>query len=985
MAEADATGQVRASSRRLLPLALGAFAAIATAFFVQSSLADREAALEHGWTHAESAAALLAGQADRALRVAQVTTRHIAEVAAREGIEALAGPRRSELVALDLGAPELGALWVIGADGSVVASSAFEVPPATDASDRDYFRALRDGAPWHLSGLAVGRATGVAFFAWSHPIRMEGRFGGLVQAKLHAEDFAWLRDGLAPGPAAVLRLLRRDGVLLMRTPLAGPPDPPWPQAAAAQGRRMETGVDGVPRLVAWHAAPGMPVLAEVALSRDDVLAPFHQRLQRNGAFFGLALLLAGLLGAAALRADRRGAAAREAAEQRGGELAAALAGRAALLASIRESEARLRLAEQAGGIGLWDWDLRETRLLLAGEVFRGFGVPDAAPRHFRPLPLRAALRAIHPEDRARLAAAVARALRRGATLEAEFRLARAQPERWIAVRAEPLPDAQGRPRRLLGIARDVTDERQHAQDLAEANLILERRVAQRTGALAEANARLRESEARFRGIFNATFGFIGLLSPDGTVLEANEAMLRLAGAAPAGVVGRPYWEAPWWPEDPATRAEVRAAVLEAAAGRFVRREAAMRDAEGRALAVDFSVNPVRDEEGLVSLLVWEARDISDLKSAQALLLEAQKMDTLGQLTGGVAHDFNNLLMAVLGHLGVARRRAEKQAPDLLRPLDNATMAAERGAVLTQRLLAFARRQDLRPAPVDLAALLAGMDALLRRSAGPLAELVVEAADGLPPALVDPHALELAVMNLVVNARDAMPQGGRIAVTLRLAAGEPPPGLAPGRWLALDVRDSGEGMDAVTLARAVEPFFSTKAPGQGTGLGLSMVHGLAAQSGGALVLDSAKGRGTTATIWLPVSAGTPASVVPRSERAPPRAEGATVLVVDDEPLVLQSTAAMLEELGYTPLPAESGEAALELIGQHGEIRAVLTDLAMPGMTGVALAERIAALRPGLRIVLATGHAGFPLGAASALPLLAKPYSLAQLAEALGEVG
>ncbi|WP_372623996.1 ATP-binding protein, partial [Falsiroseomonas sp.] len=552
----------------------------------------------------------------------------------------------------------------------------------------------------------------------------------------------------------------------------------------------------------------------------------------------------------------------------------------------------------------------------------------------------------------------------------------------IGVRAEARTVEGAQARRLLGIARDVTTEHQAQRALEEARAGLARRVAERTGALAEANARLREGEARFRGLFNATFQFIGLLSPDGTVLEANAAMLRLGDARIGDVVGEPYWRAPWWPQDAATQALLREAITEGAAGRFVRRETQMRDAEGRSVAVDFSVTPVRDEDGIVSLLVAEARDISALKSAQALLHEAQKMDTLGQLTGGVAHDFNNLLMAVLGNLAIARRRAEKSAPELLRQLDNATQAAERGAALTQRLLAFARRQDLKPVPVDLHGLLLGLEALLRRSAGPLVTLELDAPAGLPAALVDPHALELALVNLAVNARDAMPEGGRLRVRLALEEGRLEGRLAAGRWLTVAVADTGAGMDEATLMRAVDPFFTTKAPGQGTGLGLSMVHGLAAQSGGALVLESAPGEGTTATLWLPVSARPPAApAAPDARQAELEPGRGAVLVVDDEPLVLESTAAMLEELGYDPVCASSAAAALELLHRRSDVALVLTDHAMPGMTGAALALQLMRERPGLPVILATGYAGARGEAGAWPPVLSKPYSLAQLSAAL----
>lgn len=972
-------------SGRWLGLSLAAFALLSTCLFGFATLSDHEATLEQGWTNVENTAALLAEQADRALRVAEITTARVADLVEREGLEALRGARWLELVQMAGTAPEIGSIWLLDAAGRLVTTTQAREPPRADFADRDYFVALRSGRREYLSGLLSGRVSGVWFYSWHRAVEREGRFLGTVQASVNADDFVRVAENLALGPGAVLRLLRTDGTLVMRWPLPASGTPPAEAPPPTRsGMRQETGADGVLRLVAWRPAPTMPVVAVAAVSRDHVLAPFRRRLMRNGLLFGLSLMLAGGLAVAALRAERRGARARHAAEERGGALAAALAEREGLLASVQEGEARLRLAEQAGGIGLWDLDLRARRLALVGRIFSAWGLPadlPTGPRGFRLVPVRAVLRAIHPDDRAAVTEAVASALRGGRSMDVEFRLAAPGHERWIGVRAEPRFADGRQPHRLLGIALDVTARRREAQALAEANAMLERHVAERTGALADANARLREGEARFRGIFNATFQFIGLLSPDGTILEANDAMLRLGGVTAEEVIGRPYWDAPWWPEDPATRAMVRDAVAQAAAGHFIRRETAMRDATGRIISIDFSVKPVRDEDGLVSLLVPEARDVSDLKTAQALLIEAQKMDTLGHLTGGVAHDFNNLLMAVLGNLALARKRLVSSPPEqVLRHIDAAQQAAERGAVLTQRLLAFARRQDLRPQAVDLAKLLTGVTDLLRRSVGPMVRVSIEAPDGLPPAHVDPHALELALMNLAVNSRDAMPEGGQLTVRLAMTEAPPPPGLAPGRWLTISVSDTGHGMDAATLARAVEPFFTTKGPGRGTGLGLSMVHGLAAQSGGALVIESAPGAGTTATLWLPLSGLPPPAADARREAAPRRGEG-VVLLVDDEALVLESTIGMLEELGYQVVPVTSADAALKVLAQREDVSAVITDHAMPGMTGATLAARIAQRWPGLPVILATGHAGPWPEEPGAPRRLTKPYTLAQLGAAL----
>ncbi|SFK98446.1 hybrid sensor histidine kinase/response regulator [Falsiroseomonas stagni] len=989
-------GRAAARGGRWLTLSLAAFALTATWLFAATVLLDRQSTLEQGWTDAENTAALLAQHTDRVLRIAAITAERVEALLDRHGMEELGERRQPLLAALAASTPEVSKLWIMDGQGHVAGSSEGTLLLGRDYSNRAYFAPLLQGGRDHISGMLFSRPESGWYFTWSRARRDEtGALSAAIVIAIGSADISQVAAGLALGPGAMLRLSREDGTVAMQWPvppvgLAVPAPDPLPGPI---GRREDTAADGSRRLVAWSSTPGLALVATAAMSRDHVLAPFHARLLRNGLLFGASIAIAGLLAIAALRAARREGQALASAEERGSALAFALAEREDLLASVQEGEARLRLAEQAGGIGLWDWDLRDGRLTLIGDVFLAWGL-----RIRRRVSTRAALRAVHPQDRPALQAALDAAVRGDAPLDIEFRLAPpstsrgpgmrdAEPDRWIGVRAEVRRAIGGEARRLLGIALDVSARRREAQALTEANAILERRVAERTRALADANARLREGEARFRGIFDATFQFIGLLSPDGTVLETNEALLRLVGTSGASIAGRKSWEAPWWPEEEVEA--VRAAIRQAAEGGFVRREARMRAADGSIITVDFSIKPVRGEDGIVSLLVPEARDVTDLKATQAQLLEAQKMETLGRLTGGVAHDFNNLLMAVLGNLALARKRlGEAPPPAVIRHLDAATLGAERGAQLTQRLLAFARRQDLRPSAVDLAALLANLRDLIARSAGPRVTVAVQAPAGLPPALVDPHALELALINLVVNARDAMPDGGRIEVVVEEAT--PPQGVAPPQagvvphaaapMLRIAVSDTGHGMDATTLARAVEPFFSTKGPGQGTGLGLSMVHGLAHQSGGAFTIDSAPGQGTTCTLWLPRSGAPALPLAAAPEVVAPHGTG-RVLLVDDEPLVLDSTAALIEELGYEVATATSGEAALAVLDAAAEpFSAVVTDFAMPGMTGAALAGRIAALHPGLPVILATGHAGpWPEGPG---PLrLAKPYSLAELAMAL----
>jgi nitrogen-specific signal transduction histidine kinase/CheY-like chemotaxis protein len=366
------------------------------------------------------------------------------------------------------------------------------------------------------------------------------------------------------------------------------------------------------------------------------------------------------------------------------------------------------------------------------------------------------------------------------------------------------------------------------------------------------------------------------------------------------------------------------------------------------------------------------------EAALAQVHEMQKMESLGQLTGGVAHDFNNLLMAVLGNLSLLKKRVAHES-SLLRLVDGAIAGAERGATLTKRMLAFARRQELKPVAVRLDLLVAGLLEMLSRTLGPTVAIEVSISAALPPVRVDPHQLELALLNLAVNGRDAMPDGGRLTVAAhRESEGSRPHTLREGEYVCISVADSGCGMDDATLARATEPFFTTKGVGKGTGLGLSMVHGLAAQSGGAMGINSEPGAGTLVRLWLPVDQEANLhSVHSASDMAVATMHSWRVLVVDDDPLICSSTAAMLEDLGHSVIEAPSGGSALELLRTGTKVDLVVTDQAMPAMTGVELATTIRQNWPWIPVILASGYAEV-VEAARAFPRLAKPYQQAELA-------
>jgi PAS domain S-box-containing protein len=376
------------------------------------------------------------------------------------------------------------------------------------------------------------------------------------------------------------------------------------------------------------------------------------------------------------------------------------------------------------------------------------------------------------------------------------------------------------------------------------------------------------------------------------------------------------------------------------------------------------------------------KEVAAREKAQEQLRQAQKMETIGQLTGGVAHDFNNLLMAVMGNLDLLRKRLPDD-PRLQRLVDGALQGAERGASLTQRLLAFARQQDLRAVPVALSGLVQGMGNLLERSLGPRVALRLDLPEGLPPARIDANQLELAILNLAINARDAMPDGGSIEIKVAKHEVQNDAVLKPGTYLKLSVIDTGAGMTPDILKRAIEPFFSSKPLGKGTGLGLSMVHGLVVQLGGTLELSSTVGNGTTVTMVLPVATSAPEAEAPAA--APQQVKrSAVILFVDDDPLIAMSTTEMLEDLGHRVIGASSALHALDILRSEQPIDLMVTDHVMPGMTGIELAAATRQVRPLLPILLATGYAELPEGTQVDLPRLAKPYHQDQLRDRLEQL-
>ncbi len=531
---------------------------------------------------------------------------------------------------------------------------------------------------------------------------------------------------------------------------------------------------------------------------------------------------------------------------------------------------------------------------------------------------------------------------------------------WANVVVDPIRDENGEHVGFAKITRDLTERR-------------------------EAEQALRRSEERFRLLVQGVTDYaIYMLDPLGYVSSWNAGAQRFKGYTAEEIIGK-HFSSFYQPEDRAAGVPERALKTAETEGRF--------DAEGWRIRKDGTrfwasvvIDPIRDDDGHLLGFTKITRDLTERKMTQDALeqtreqvYQAQKMEAIGQLTGGVAHDFNNILSAISGSIEIALRRIDK-GEDPTQFLRNAMHGAKRGATLTQRLLSFARKQELRLAPFDLVASIRDTAALLERTLGANITLETRFPMRLPLVLADRAQFELALMNLIVNARDAMPEGGAIVLAIDL-----PPSDTDGKsYVRLRVIDQGSGMDGDILSRAVEPFFTTKGVGKGTGLGLSMVQGMAEQCGGRFVLTSEPGKGTTAEIWLTVAEDQAVANDARPAQAEVGAvEPLRVLAVDDDAIVLLNTVTMLEDLGHTVIERHSGSEALEALrGEQFDL--LLSDYAMPGMNGGELVHRARELQPHIRAAIVSGYADLPEGTALDVPRLAKPFSQDDLVQLIARL-
>lgn len=565
---------------------------------------------------------------------------------------------------------------------------------------------------------------------------------------------------------------------------------------------------------------------------------------------------------------------------------------------------------------------------------------------------------------------------------------RVGPPRHAQVDFVPELGPEGAVLGYYAMARDIGELKQVQALLTASNESLERQVSERTSAL-------HRSESRLQALFESSFQHQNLLTLDGHIIDTNSASLAAILATKEDVRGALYCESAWFASTEGVPAIVCQAVLEAAAGNASRHELDLLLPTGKR-TFEFSFRPLLDHQGTITAVVSEAVETTARRQAEEALRQSQKIEAVGQLTGGIAHDFNNILTVIAGNVEYAKLLTERLgdvADGSTRALDNALKGVMRAANVTQRLLAFSRRQPLRSLPVDLNAQLRDMEDMLHRSLGELVQLEIVHHPDIWCVEVDPSQLEASVLNLAVNARDAMPEGGRLVIEVDNAHLDNDftaqnPDVPPGHYAMLRVKDTGHGMSAETLTRVFEPFFTTKEVGRGTGLGLSMVYGFVKQSGGHVLVDSAPGAGTSITLLFPRSA----AELPQAGQTEHRGLGgyemqeeATVLVAEDNDDVRAYTVDTLRQLGYRVLEAHDGASAMRLLERTDvDVDLLFSDIVMPGMSGWELAKRALAHKPALRVLFTSGYPR-DIDASGAvgrnIAILGKPFTRSDLARSI----
>ena len=632
--------------------------------------------------------------------------------------------------------------------------------------------------------------------------------------------------------------------------------------------------------------------------------------------------------------------------------------------ALKESEARFRRIANSAPVMMWVTRRDGVRDFVndAYVEFTGLSRDEAQVLDWR--------KRIHPQDASSIMAQSVAGEASLLPFTLEGRYLRADGVyRWLRSVSQPRFGPDGELVGFIGVATDITLSK-------EAELALKAEVEDRTKALGL-------SEARFRAVFETVLEVLVLMEPDGTIVELNRKQAPWRSTELQQAVGKKIWDAPTLENYPQHKPLMKKAVKQAAAGHLFEQEVRM-DRDGVPTAyLDVSVQPVHGPDGKVIYLLFEARDITDLKVAQEQLRQSQKMEALGQLTGGIAHDFNNLLTVVVGGLDLITKRVADEK--LKRYAENALAAADRGARLTGQLLAFSRVQRLELQPTLVAPLIHNMRPLLRNVLGPGISKEFDLDEVLMPVTADPTQLEVAILNLAINARDAMPEGGVLRFVSRRVKIKDDPELEDGEYIELCISDTGTGMPPEVAERAFEPFFTTKEVGKGTGLGLSMVYGMARQSGGTARIESTPGNGSSVKLYFR-KAVRPLAEAGEIAEEPARTSAAaaerSILVIDDDPDVRGFIVEALKEVGYKVREATDGRSGIAEIGRE-PVDLVIIDFIMPEMSGADVAREIRAKYPGQPVLFVSGYNETDAVKRTApdAPLLAKPFRAEALEKAV----
>ncbi|MGX0963384.1 PAS domain S-box-containing protein [Bradyrhizobium japonicum] len=642
--------------------------------------------------------------------------------------------------------------------------------------------------------------------------------------------------------------------------------------------------------------------------------------------------------------------------------------------TLRESEERFRLIANSAPVPIWVTKLDRTRS-FANQAYVDFvGLPydQAIAFDWR--------KVLHPDDLPHVLqqSVQGEASLKPFVLEARYRDASGE-WRWLRSESQPRWDPTGKHIGFIGVAHDITVAKQAEIELRQLNETLEERIVERT-------AQLESNEARLRAILETSNQYQGLVNLDGELLYANKTALDGIGASAADVIGKPFWDTPWFTGTHGMSATVRKAFDTVLRGEAVRLEMRLRLPIGER-DFDFGMRPVLDRHGNITGAVPEAVDITERRRGEEALRQSQKMEAIGQLTGGVAHDFNNLLTIIRSATDFLRRR-ELPEERRRRYVDAISDTVERASKLTAQLLAFARRQPLKPQIFNVGSQVEGVAQLVRPLVGGRIEIAVEVNDADCFTVADVAQFETALINLAINARDAMEGEGRLTIAVRKVAGIPSlraQSARGGDYVAISVADTGSGIAPENIDAIFEPFFTTKEVGKGTGLGLSQAFGFAKQSEGDISVTSTRGEGATFTIYLP-QARSPAAekdAAALTSEAATTGRGYRVLVVEDNDDVGQFSTELLEDLGYVVRRVANANAALGILGENEfAVDLVFSDVIMPGMNGVELAGVIRERYPGLPVVLTSGYSNvLAENAHRGFELIQKPYSVESLSRIL----